>query len=489
MSARTSVYIFAMAIAGLCGTAGQVVAQEPSQIDASLARTARAPLLSSNSDSDADKHRAAIVTYGLLGLLLLIAVGNLALAWYGNKKLQKGLDQTKRAPSEIVHAVEKSLNENLPKREPRPIEQDRRWHVSKGEWDDLARTLHQVKKEIESQSTILRSPDRIDDYAPAKDEERLKPLIGRRGDEDGWGSTSNSARSSDSPELIETRELLLKGAQQLGTYVQQLGQLTRDQATYTDQLRAIEERDQLLAEVEQLRTKNLQLAQIESDKLNLEALQKQEIVARSATEEKLQTALKAVDRLNEREKKYQAATRELKDQLERLTEDRKNIEVRSAELSEVSERYRKESTTYRHLWNSLLLRPFADGELQDWREKLQSPKPSFALVLNSIHRCKILLQSDERQLAKALYELGESLYRLLSELGFDDSRIAETAERWARAIEKECDGKCNLQIARVGDAKNQTWMNSPPDPAPVRQVFGWCVNNGKYQALQKAPVK
>jgi DNA repair exonuclease SbcCD ATPase subunit len=138
-----------------------------------------------------------------------------------------------------------------------------------------------------------------------------------------------------------------------------------------------------------------------------------------------------------------------------------------------------------------------DGALTSWREEIeraqfQADAPaSAALLFAALHGYRAALRetSDTRALLDAVREVARRLYQWLKDLGKTETEAAEIAQLWAAGINRECEGKAEVEVPLPGDPADATWMSFRPGAGGtpvVLSVQTWCVRDAQKRPLNKA---
>lgn len=135
--------------------------------------------------------------------------------------------------------------------------------------------------------------------------------------------------------------------------------------------------------------------------------------------------------------------------------------------------------------------------IQELESKLDDPKSGASLVLAEVMKVHTYLQrmalgheakETTRELTKTLHALGKALYAYFGNSGVNGTELNEKILVWTKALQAECKDAFRMRIARIGEPKDTTWMNAPPNNQPVSKVTSWAVLDDKGTALQRADV-
>jgi acetolactate synthase small subunit len=103
-----------------------------------------------------------------------------------------------------------------------------------------------------------------------------------------------------------------------------------------------------------------------------------------------------------------------------------------------------------------------------------------------------LRDPDDRNLADTVRDVGRRLFAWLRVRGTDVSQAAELARTVAAHINKECTGRCDVEVPTPGGpAQNQTMLFQPrpgTSDQTVVTVQSWCVRGSKREVIHRASI-
>lgn len=200
----------------------------------------------------------------------------------------------------------------------------------------------------------------------------------------------------------------------------------------------------------------------------------------------------------------QRATLEQIESLEKqLAEQKKSIESGREDLRERGESLAKREAdlSSREDWLKSLLPSWlcADGIgdrgevlLRDARESgSASSGARLVLATMSLYH-QTAKESDARALADALRDLSRRLFVWLKARGVEPYDAAGVAEAFAKQINSECAGRCEIEVPVPGaPAVNQTMLFQPRggvSAQTISSVQSWCVRGAKREVIHRAAV-
>lgn len=172
------------------------------------------------------------------------------------------------------------------------------------------------------------------------------------------------------------------------------------------------------------------------------------------------------------------------------------IARREQQVAQLAERF--EGT--RHWLENLMPGWLADEAIAPWRDALMNDAQHSSTSSNAAGLLFATLslysyaqrENDARAVADVLREVGRRLYAWVKECGHDDQLASQIAQTWADAINRECSGRCEVEVPVPGaPALNQT-MNFRPRPGVSAQTVAtvqfWCVRGAKREVIHRAEV-
>jgi DNA repair exonuclease SbcCD ATPase subunit len=248
-----------------------------------------------------------------------------------------------------------------------------------------------------------------------------------------------------------------------------------------------------------------------------ELLQRQQAVeaaksARTEAESELAAVRAEIVKLKETLQQIEARRQELEtaaaeaegviEQAEAISRDKADLETKLAALAAQETEYRGYREDYEatqrvltRIWPEWL----RDGALASWREQIeiaqfQAEAPASAtLLFAALHGYRAALRetTDSRVLLDAIREVARRLYQWLKDQGKTENEAAEIAQSWAAGINRECDGKAEVEVPIPGDPADSTWMSFRPGASAMPVVVSvqtWCVRDSLKRPLNKAQI-
>lgn len=229
---------------------------------------------------------------------------------------------------------------------------------------------------------------------------------------------------------------------------------------------------QLIAENEAAKAQ-LQRASEAQRQIELQQAQYQEVVDRAQ-------ALQA--ELHAREQAILTAESSLNEREKRITD-------RTARL---------EGTRY---WLESLLPTWLQEEsIAPWRDALleDAQHPSVSSTSAGLLFATLSLytyaqrDNDVRAVADALRDVGRRLFAWLKERNYGDYDASMIAQSLAEQINRECSGRCEIEVPVPGSpAQNQTMLYQPRPGVSAQSVIAvqsWCVRGAKREVIHRAAV-
>jgi hypothetical protein len=179
-----------------------------------------------------------------------------------------------------------------------------------------------------------------------------------------------------------------------------------------------------------------------------------------------------------------------------LTARETAIAQREQQVAHLSERF--EGT--RHWLENLMPTWLADESIAPWRDALMHDAQHTSASSNAAGLLFATLSlysyaqrdTDARAVADALREVGRRLYAWIKECGHDDQVAAQVAQSWADAINRECTGRCEVEVPVPGAPASNQVMNFRPRPGVSAQTVAtvqfWCVRGAKREVIHRAEV-
>ena len=100
--------------------------------------------------------------------------------------------------------------------------------------------------------------------------------------------------------------------------------------------------------------------------------------------------------------------------------------------------------------------------------------------------------TDARAVADALRDVGRRLFAWLKERNLGDYDASAVAQAMAEQINRECSGRCELEVPVPGSAaQNQTMLYQPRPGVSAQSVLtvqSWCVRGAKREVIHRATI-
>ncbi|MEI6534720.1 MAG: hypothetical protein WCN98_05215 [Verrucomicrobiaceae bacterium] len=172
--------------------------------------------------------------------------------------------------------------------------------------------------------------------------------------------------------------------------------------------------------------------------------------------------------------------------------------VAAQELSITQRSEHIESTRY---WLEQLLPVWLnEGSILDWHNALmddaQHPRAASnaaGLLFATLSLYTYALRdSDTRAIADALRDVGRRLFSWLKERELGDYEASTVAQAWADHINRECSGRCEIEVPVPGTpAQNQIMLYQPRPGVSAQSVIAvqsWCVRGAKREVIHRAAI-
>jgi hypothetical protein len=137
-------------------------------------------------------------------------------------------------------------------------------------------------------------------------------------------------------------------------------------------------------------------------------------------------------------------------------------------------------------------------DMAEWKTNIElgianrASSPAVGLLFAALHTFSAALHDDDpKTLHDSLRDVGRRFYAWLRESGKMDDEAAVIADKWAQAINGECEGRGEVEVPVPGHAANNQWMifqprgGSSPDVLSVRS---WCVRDAQRRPVHRAEV-
>ena len=179
-----------------------------------------------------------------------------------------------------------------------------------------------------------------------------------------------------------------------------------------------------------------------------------------------------------------------------VTEREQSLAAREQSITQLGERLEGTRFWLEHLLPSWLTE---DG-IVGWRDALMDDAQHPRAASNTAGLLFATLSlftyaqrdTDTRAIADALRDVGRRLFSWLKERELGDYEASGVAQAWAERINRECDGRCEIEVPVPGTpAQNQTMLYQPRpgvSAQSVASVQSWCVRGAKREVIHRAAV-
>ena len=102
-----------------------------------------------------------------------------------------------------------------------------------------------------------------------------------------------------------------------------------------------------------------------------------------------------------------------------------------------------------------------------------------------------LRDPDDRNLADFIRDVGRRLFGWLRARGVDDYQAAELAKTVAEYLNRECAGRCEVEVPTPGgppQAQTMAYLPSGNAELSVAAVQSWCVRGPKREVIHRAAI-
>lgn len=172
------------------------------------------------------------------------------------------------------------------------------------------------------------------------------------------------------------------------------------------------------------------------------------------------------------------------------------VSCREHDVSARSERL--EATRY---WlESLVPSWLNESDVSEWRNALMddAQHPRSASTTAGLLFATLSLytfaqrDTDMRAIADALRDLGRRFFAWLKERNVSDAQASNIAQVWAAHINRDCEGRCELEVPVPGaPAQSQTMLYQPRPGVTAQSIVAvqsWCVRGAKREVIHRANV-
>lgn len=136
--------------------------------------------------------------------------------------------------------------------------------------------------------------------------------------------------------------------------------------------------------------------------------------------------------------------------------------------------------------------PWRDAMLEDAQHPRASSTGAGLLFATLSLYTYAQRDTDARAVADALRDVGRRLFAWLKERNYGDYDASLVAQAMAEQINRECSGRCELEVPVPGSAaQNQTMLYQPRPGVSAQSVIAvqsWCVRGPKREVIHRATV-
>jgi len=268
-----------------------------------------------------------------------------------------------------------------------------------------------------------------------------------------------------------------------------------------------QEIDQAKAELQRLNAKNQeQAADLErwEDDIAKAILQNQRLAADAATAEV------QIHRFKEQESQILDYFAQYEAAVEQAGRVQKELDIRERKVSEnetelaqrehsFNERAALQDGTRRWLERLLPtwleeegIAPWKDAMMEDAKHLTTSSTTAGLLFFTLSLYTYAQRDTDARAVADALRDVGRRLFAWLKERNLGDYEASVVAQAMAEQINRECSGRCELEVPVPGSAAQTQTMLYQPRPGVSAQsvltVQSWCVRGAKREVIHRASI-
>lgn len=181
-----------------------------------------------------------------------------------------------------------------------------------------------------------------------------------------------------------------------------------------------------------------------------------------------------------------------------LQEEKDRLLSKEIELLAHCEELKKRNVVTQALLDRLWPLWIKAGDMTEWKTAIESgisdnnSSPEAGLLFAALHAFSAALHDeDPKTLHDSLRDVGRRLYAWLRDGGKTDEEAASIAEKWAQSINRDCQGRGEIEVPVPGHAANNQWMifqprgGSSPD---VMSVRSWCVRDSLKRPVHRAEV-
>lgn len=136
--------------------------------------------------------------------------------------------------------------------------------------------------------------------------------------------------------------------------------------------------------------------------------------------------------------------------------------------------------------------PWRDAMLDDAQHPRTTSNAAGLLFANLSLYTYAQKETDARVVADALRDVSRRLFAWLKERSVSDLDACSVAQSWADQINRECAGRCEIEVPVPGSpAQSQTMLYQPRPGVSAQSVLtvqSWCVRGAKREVLHRANV-
>jgi hypothetical protein len=136
--------------------------------------------------------------------------------------------------------------------------------------------------------------------------------------------------------------------------------------------------------------------------------------------------------------------------------------------------------------------PWHDAMMEDAKHPSDSSTAAGLLFASLSLYTYAQRDTDARAVADALRDVGRRLFAWLKERNLGDYDASAVAQAMAEQINRECSGRCELEVPVPGSAaQNQTMLYQPRPGVSAQSVLtvqSWCVRGAKREIIHRASI-
>lgn len=136
--------------------------------------------------------------------------------------------------------------------------------------------------------------------------------------------------------------------------------------------------------------------------------------------------------------------------------------------------------------------PWRDAMLDDAQHPRTASNAAGLLFANLSLYTYAQKETDARVVADALRDVSRRLFAWLKERSLSDYDASAVAQSWAEYINRECAGRCEVEVPVPGSpAQSQTMLYQPRPGVSAQSVLTvqtWCIRGAKREVIHRANV-